>query len=349
MIKDDTLREGLQAPGMAFTIDEKLKLASLLKEAGIRSALVSYPSAHESEVAVTKKIVEQNIFNEVFALGRTMKEDVDTILQTGANIALHLPFKIDDISKVYDAVKYASKSGKKIEVAIVDVIDFSLKDIGNIARGLRENGADIIQLPDTMGNGTPEQMRNVVRFVKGVTDAEIEIHCHNDTGRSIANAIAGIEAGADHVDTTIFGIGERNGISDTASVVSILSSMGNPTDIMMPKLMTVYDYLKTLIVQKIGTDFFADNFPIYGKNVKIHTAGTHAAFGDVFVGNNFSVNVYTGRSMLKSILISEGLPIDEKKLKVLMDLAKDKSVDAGKPVSFSELKKMWSDIYGESN
>ena len=349
MIKDDTLREGLQAPGMAFTIEEKLKLASLLKGAGIKSALVSYPSAHESEVAVTKKIVEQNIFDEVFALGRTTRGDVDTILRTGANIALHLPFKIDDISSVYDAVKYASNSGKKVEVAIVDVIDFSLEDIEKLVRGLRENGADVIQLPDTMGKGTPEKIRRVVNFVRGITDAEIEVHCHNDSGSSIANALAGIEAGADHVDTTIFGIGERNGISDTASLVSVLSSMDVPTGIIVPKLMAVYDYLKALIVEKIGIGFFADNFPMYGKNVKIHTAGTHAAFGDVFVGNNFSVNVYTGRNMLKNILRSEGLAVDEGKLKVLMDLAKGRSVESGKPISLIELKKMWGDIYGKSN
>jgi len=348
MIKDDTLREGLQAPGMAYTIDEKLKLATLLNLAGIRSALVSYPSAHASEIQATKEIVKQNLFREVFALGRTTKSDVDMIMQTGANISLHLPFRIDDIKSIYEAVKYASTSGKKVEVAIVDVIDFSLDEIENIVNGLVKNGADIIQLPDTMGKGTPERIRGVVKFVRKITDAEIEVHCHNDNGASLANSIAGIEAGADHVDTTLFGIGERNGISDTLSTVTALESMGIHTGIRDDRLMAAYDYLRGLIFRKIGVNFFFDNLPVYGKNVKIHTAGTHAAFEKVFQGSNFSVNVYTGRNMLKSILRSYGKEPSEEELKILMEAAKKRSVDTGMPVQTSELIDMWGDLNAKS-
>ena len=128
-ISDDTLREGLQAPGIAFTRSEKLKLASLVSAAGIKRALVSYPSAHVSEVEVTKEIVRANYFNEVFGLGRTLKEDVDTIYSTGANIALHLPFIIERLGEIEEVIRYASNSDRIVEVALVDVVQYSTEDL----------------------------------------------------------------------------------------------------------------------------------------------------------------------------------------------------------------------------
>ncbi len=80
MISDDTLREGLQTPGFALTIEEKLKIAELLHDTGIRRALVSYPSAHVSESIVTRKIVDGKYFEKTFALGRALKEDIDAIV-----------------------------------------------------------------------------------------------------------------------------------------------------------------------------------------------------------------------------------------------------------------------------
>ncbi|MGC8609489.1 MAG: hypothetical protein ACP5UV_06445, partial [Thermoplasmata archaeon] len=96
MIVEDTLREGLQTPGFAYTVDEKIIMAKELASAGIKRALVSYPPAHLSEYEVTKRIIDDHIFDEVYGLGRTVKEDVDMIAETGANISLHLPFTYHD-------------------------------------------------------------------------------------------------------------------------------------------------------------------------------------------------------------------------------------------------------------
>ena len=97
MLTDDTLREGMQTPGFAMSYDEKIELAKLISSAGIKRALVAYPPAHKSEFDVTAAIVDRKYFQQVFGLGRTVKEDIDMINATGANISLHLPFKLDNL------------------------------------------------------------------------------------------------------------------------------------------------------------------------------------------------------------------------------------------------------------
>ncbi|MCL4341980.1 MAG: hypothetical protein M1431_07800, partial [Candidatus Thermoplasmatota archaeon] len=170
MITDDTLREGLQTPGISYSIDEKLKLARLLSEAGIRRALVAYPSAHSSEFYAAKRIVELGFFPETFALGRTVPSDIDAICETGSNISLHLPFRLEKLDQVADAIRYASKKGRTLEVAVVDVIHHTDKEIMDLTRMVVDAGANVVQLPDTTGTGNPSRIRSIIRMVKSVFD-----------------------------------------------------------------------------------------------------------------------------------------------------------------------------------
>lgn len=344
MITDDTLREGLQTPGISFTKDEKLKLAGLLKNSGIKRALVSYPSAHESEWEITKAIVDGKYFDETYGLGRTMRKDIDTIDNTGANISMHLPFQFDGLEEILDAVKYASSTGKIVEVAVVDIVKYNENELLKIAKSISEAGADVIQLPDTTGSANPKKVRSLISNVKKNLDAKIEVHCHNDYGGSVANSLAGAEAGADYIDTTVYGLGERNGIADMASTAAMLEKEGYSIDVDMDKLKGLYEYVEELILQKIGASLFADNYPVFGKNTSVHTAGTHAAFSNVFKGSNFSVNVYTGKSMIRNILKTNGIEIEEEKLKKLVKKIKDQSVETGKAISLKEIVKLSEEL-----
>ncbi len=341
MITDDTLREGLQASGLSFKRNEKLEMAKLLSESGIDSALISYPSAHISEVEITRKIVDLRFFKETYALGRTLISDIDKIADTGANISLHLPFRIDDLTLILDSIRYASKKGKKLEVAVVDVMKYEEEKLIKLCEGIVSAGADALQLPDTTGTAIPEKYGNIVSSVrKKLKDVELEIHCHNDSGMSLANSIAGLEAGADRVDTTVYGIGERNGITDQLSLLHYLNSRGYQTKISGEKLRKVYDHLLNLILQKVGPEFFIENFPVVGRNVATHTAGTHAAFSDTFSGLNFSFNVYTGRSMLRKLLESRSIYITEEELSRIVERIKDESVEEGRSLKADDILKM---------
>ncbi len=340
MITDDTLREGLQTPNFSYTIDEKIKIAKLLSEAGIRRALVSYPSAHSSEFEVTRKIVENRYFDETFGLGRTLERDIDRIDDTGASISLHLPFSLDDLDGVLKAIRYASTKGKTVEVGLVGVTKYDENELIKLARKVVEAGADVVQLPDTTGLATPSRMMRIVKSVKNNIEAKLEVHCHNDFGGSVANAMAGIEAGADLVDGTVFGLGERNGITDIASISSLLEREGYKTGINQDALLEVYRYMENLILEKVGSSLFQSNFPVFGKNTSVHTAGTHAASSSVFAGSNYSVNVYTGKHMIRTILESSKIELPDSALKILVGSIKDLSVSTGKSITVEQINKM---------
>ena len=344
MITDDTLREGLQTPGISFTFNEKLKIATMLHAAGIRRGLVAYPSAHSSEVEITRKIVEERLFDETYGLGRTVKKDIDLIESTGANISLHLPFHLDGLDEIVEAVRYASRKGKLVEVAVVDIVQFSENELVKISKKISDAGADVIQLPDTRGSATPRKMKSLISSVIRNLDARVEVHCHNDHGGAVANSVAGAEVGADYVDTTIYGLGERNGIADTVSTISLLRDEGFGIDVNLKELGKLYEYLLELIFQKIGPTLFVNNFPVFGKNTTIHTAGTHAAFSSVFKGSNFSVNVYTGRSMIRNILDANGIQLEDIKLEKLVNRIKNNAVESGRAVSIKEIVKMSEEI-----
>jgi 2-isopropylmalate synthase len=349
MITDDTLREGMQAPGMAFTVDEKVKIAKIISTCGIKRALVAYPPAHVSEVRATERILADHIFPETFALGRAMREDVDSIAETGSNISLHLPFRMEKLDEAIDAVKYASTKGRIVEVAVVDVMKNDIRDIIRIARLVSQAGADVVQLPDTTGTGSPKKIRSLFSEAKASLDVEIEAHCHNDMGAALANSYAALEGGADHIDATVYGIGERNGITDLASLSAILESEGISTGIKESAVREAYKQILDVILIKAGERFFVRNFPSVGENVSTNTAGTHVAFSDIFTASGMNFNVYAGKSMIRRVLDFSGMKADDQEVRNLLYAVKDRSADEGKCVKVDEILKMAGEIIGKSH
>jgi 2-isopropylmalate synthase len=349
MIVDDTLREGLQMPGFALTKEEKLRLAELLSNAGINNAIVSYPSAHQSEYDLTKEIIKRNYFKTVFGLGRAIVEDINKIYETGANISLHLPFEIKNKEKIINAIKYASNLGKIVEVGLVNVTLYSENFLIGLAKEIENAGAERIQIADTLGNAFPSKIRQIISGIKSNLSAEVVVHLHNDSGLAITNAIYSLEAKVDFIDTTIFGIGERNGIVDTLIINNYLKNIGIDTGINESNLLLAYNYLENLIFKKIGYISFLNNYPIYGKNTDIQTAGTHAAFRNIFKEKNYSLNVYTGKNLVKKILEENGIFLSDEMIEYLTQKIKDLSVEYGKSFTKENLIEMVRDIYGKSD
>ena len=340
MITDDTLREGMQTPGFSFSKTEKLELAQLISEAGIKRSLVSYPPAHRSEFDVTCDIVKKGFFSEVFGLGRTLKQDIDIISETGANISLHLPFKIDNLDFIVENIKYACTKDKLVEVGFVDIDIFGINEIIKFCKRMEDTGVNVVQLPDTRGALYPEKIWNIIKSVKNATGIKIEAHCHNDHGMAIANTVSAITAGSDYVDTTIFGTGERNGIADSITIADYLAENGIENTINFDRLKKAYNYMYNLILKKIGLKFFVANIPIYGNNSGIQTAGTHVAYDSVFEEKNYSVNVYTGKKMIMEILNNNEIKYDNKNLESIVSMIKDESARRGEVLNINDIIKI---------
>jgi len=128
-------------------------------------------------------------------------------------------------------------------------------------------------IADTVGIATPFQVADLVRDLRQVTPADIEFHCHNDTGCAIANGYAALEAGATHIDTTVMGIGERNGITSLAGLIARLYA--NHPDLLRQKYrLQQLIYLHQLVSRKISVPVPFDHC-IVGESAFHHKAGIH--------------------------------------------------------------------------
>ncbi len=346
-LMDDTLREGMQTPGVMFSAQEKLTISRMLVDVGVKTLEVSYPSAHKSEQNATKSILSdlRGTRTSIFGLGRALPGDIDAIASTGANIALHLPFNGSN-DEALKACRYARDQypDRKLAVALVDVGSYGPASLLTTVKGFDRAGVDCLELPDTKGVLYPSRYGNIVRKVKENVSALVIAHCHNDRGLAVANSLAGVEAGADIVDCTVLGLGERNGIADIAVIADALEREGVRTGVSLRRLESVYRKVNKILLRKTGVPFLTANSPIYGEHLTTHTAGTHASSSAQFDTKRFSVNVYCGTAMIRRILSSKGKDFPDYILRETVAEVKDESSTTGRTISYQRVNQIAAEL-----
>jgi 2-isopropylmalate synthase len=217
-IFDTTLRDGEQTPGVTVTPEQKVQVAIRLDELGVDAIEAGFPIVSQGEMRAIKTISKQGLKAEVCGLARTIEADIDAALKCDlkyvhtfiATSDIHMQYKLkmkpDQVKdKAVKTVEYAKKHGMQVEFSAEDATRSDRKFLLEVFKAVTEAGADRIDIPDTVGYRTPDYMAEIVRDVKGVTDLPISMHCHNDFGLAVANAIAGINAGAACAHVTING------------------------------------------------------------------------------------------------------------------------------------------------
>ena len=284
-ILDSTLREGEQSPGVSFTKRQRLQIGWMLDYFGVNSIEIS-PIVSQSHFESCKELVKAKLNATIVAHGRALKEDIDVALKCDASFYamyhsvsdIHLKYKLkvsreEALNRTLSALDYAKSHGLKVRVTLEDASRADPAYVRDFARSLYEANVDRISVPDTVGAMRPSGMYRLVKNVKEVAPVPIDVHCHNDLGLSLANALAGYEAGADQIHTTIGGIGERTGITDLAQLVIALYALyGVKLDVRYEMLNDLYDVLEEYVNYKIPA-----NQPIMGDNAYKHKAGTHIA------------------------------------------------------------------------
>ncbi|MDP8022885.1 MAG: homocitrate synthase/isopropylmalate synthase family protein [Nitrososphaeria archaeon] len=284
-ILDSTLREGEQAPGISFTKRQRLQIGWMLDYFGVNAIEIS-PIVSDSHFESCKELVKAKLSATIVAHGRALKEDIDVALRCDASFYamyhsvsdIHLQYKLnvsreEALNRTLTALDYAKSHGLQVRVTLEDASRADPTYLRDFAKSLYEANVDRISVPDTVGAMKPSGMYRLVKSVKEVAPVPIDVHCHNDMGLSLANALAGYEAGADQVHTTIGGLGERTGITDLSQFVLALYVLyGVKLDVRYEMLNDVYKILEEYIDYKIPS-----NQPIMGENAYKHKAGTHIA------------------------------------------------------------------------
>jgi len=223
-IVDTTLRDGEQSPGIALRVEDKLKIAKLLDEIGVYEIEAGVPCLSAAEADGICKIIENRKNAKISVWSRMNVEDVKKSIECKPDI-IHIGTPVSYI-QIYSKLKKNKAWVQKSVLDCVDVAkshnidvtigleDASRSDIGfilSLIKDLKNAGVNIIRVADTVGILTPNRTKEIVETIKAQSDIKIEMHVHNDLGMAVANSIAGAKAGAEYIDCTLFGIGERTG------------------------------------------------------------------------------------------------------------------------------------------
>ncbi|HET7504583.1 MAG TPA: hypothetical protein VFK02_26355, partial [Kofleriaceae bacterium] len=247
-ILDTTLREGEQAPGVYFTPGQKVRIASALDAVGVDFIEVGNPMAAAAIAEAVRKVVAMKLSAIIGAHARCRIEDVDAALACGVGLIgiflsvadkrLRLDYGLrfsQALELIQGIVAYIKAQDSRVLVRYTpeDTVRSEFAHVVEASAAAVEAGADIISIADTTGHMTPARADNLGTFVAELKAALaarglsplLEVHCHNDRGLALANALQACAAGADIVDASVLGIGERTGIVDLAQLALNLSEL----------------------------------------------------------------------------------------------------------------------------
>jgi isopropylmalate/homocitrate/citramalate synthase len=287
-ILDSTLREGEQHPGISFTVKQRIQIAWMLDSFGVDQIEIS-PVVSSDHAEATRTIIRQGLRADIVAHVRAIKSDVDVAISCGATWVatyigisdIHLSAKLKitrEQAKIraLEVADYIKSHGLKARFTMEDASRTDPNFLVDMCREVNRLGIERISIPDTVGIMRPAGMHNLVSMVHENIDlskSSLDVHCHNDIGLALANALAGCDAGANQIHTTIEGLGERTGIptlAETAVALTLIYKSNNDLRLHMLK-----DLSKT-ISQYTGLVVPASK-PVVGDSAYKHKAGTHLA------------------------------------------------------------------------
>ncbi len=281
---DTTLRDGEQTPNVCFSPEQKLEIAMMLDEIGVREIEAGFPVVSEKEAEAVRLIAGQNLNARVFAFCRARKGDVDKAIRCdvdGVVIAtslseLHLRYKLkrgfeDVLNESLNLIEYA---GEHVFVSFTteDATRIPVRKLLTIYGKAMGYGARRIHLSDTVGVATVELVENYVTALKNL-NVELLCHFHNDFGLATANSLKALMCGADRIATTVNGIGERCGNACFQEVVMALEILyGFDTGIRLDGL-----YELSRLVERYSSVAIHLQAPVVGENAFTHESGMHVA------------------------------------------------------------------------
>jgi homocitrate synthase len=285
-ILDSTLREGEQFVSSYFTLEQRLEIARLLDSVGVSFIEVPTPVASAETRHAIEEICKLKLRAQVLTHVRCAEADVEAALDLPV-YGLNLFYSTSEALRSYShgrrvdqivqeavpLIRRVRAAGRYVRFSAEDAFRSDLVDLLTVFDAVVDAGVQRIGLPDTVGIATPRQVERIIRLCsERYPNVGIEFHGHNDTGCAIANVISAYEGGADCLDVTVLGIGERNGIASLSGLISQLY-------IHYPEQLATYDLTQLPVLDQyvasclnISIPF---NTPITAPSAFTHRAGVH--------------------------------------------------------------------------
>jgi 2-isopropylmalate synthase len=282
---DTTLRDGEQTPRTSFSYDDKLAVAAALDDANVDVIEAGFPANGEAEAEAVADVADATDATTC-GLARVVESDVDAALDAGVDM-VHVFASTSDVQiedsmhttrdevteRSVAAVERAAEAGVEVMFSPMDATRTDPEYLAEIVEAVDDVGVDWVNVPDTCGVATPRRFGDLIEFVGEHTDARIDVHTHDDFGLATANALAGVEAGADQVQVSVNGIGERAGNAAFEEVVMSAESVyGADTGVDTTAIADIAE-----IVAERSSVPIPVNKPVVGANAFAHESGIHAA------------------------------------------------------------------------
>jgi len=279
-----------------MNIDEKLRIASQLEKLNVDIIEAGFPIASDGDFEAVKKIAKTIKGPEIAGLCRASVMDIDrawdALKYAGDRARIHTFIATSDIhmerklqmepakvlATAVKAVKHAASYTTNVEFSCEDAVRTRLEFLAEMVEAVIDAGATTVNIPDTVGYAIPFEFYNIIRYLKenvpNIDKAVISVHCHNDLGLAVANSLAAIQAGAEQVECTINGIGERAG---NCSLEEIVMAMRTRRDILPydNNINTEHIFAASRLLSTVTGISVQPNKAVVGANAFAHEAGIH--------------------------------------------------------------------------
>ncbi len=367
---DTTLRDGEQTPGISFTNEQKLTIARQLEKLGVDIIEAGYPISSKDEREIVKLICEEGLSAKICGLARVLTQDIDACIDCGVDL-IHIFVPSSRIQRehttkmseeavkeqTYEMTKYVKDHGFSCMFSAMDATRTRQDFLVDLFKTAEEAGADILNVPDTVGVSEPFSIFELVGEIYRAVNVPISIHCHNDFGLAVANSLAAVKAGASEVQVSVNGLGERAGNADLAETVMSLNSIyGLKTNIK-----TEYLFETAKLIERFSGVQIPITKPIVGENAFSHESGIHA-HGVIEKSDTFEPGImtpemvghrrrivlgkHTGRHSIENKLSEIGMFPPKEQLDEILERVKALSV-SGKKVTDDDLFTIAEVVTGE--
>lgn len=347
-IDDTTLRDGEQTAGVVFANEEKIHIAKLLDRMGVHQIEAGVPAMGGDEKNAIKDIAGLGLKASILGWNRPVISDLEHSVDCGVDAVaisisssdIHIEHKLGKdrqwvLDKVTTAVGFAKDHDLYVSVNAEDSSRSDPDFLIEFALNAKSAGADRLRYCDTVGILDPLETYQRVKNLIEAVDITVEMHTHNDFGMATANAIAGLEAGATYVNTTVNGLGERAGNASMEELVMALRyNQGVELDIQTALFRELAEYVALASGRSIPTwkPVVGGNLFVYESEGRasgvVRDPATYEMFlpGEVGLMRRFSVGKYSGPTVVRRKLREQGYHASEEEIQCLVPILRSRVI-----------------------